>query len=497
MRSLASLGACFTALLGASCAASQANITKPHSSAQILPSTFRPPQHFENVNLVRSINLEKGYVRETTNLVVQNIDTKPQTDYYLPFEDAIIAKIGGIEVRDKKDASKAPYEVSLVEFDPASPTQFYQIRLSPALAPKDQITLAITFSTLSSLSPLPTTVGQTDKHYLTYSFSAVFPSSYKTLKQKTKLKLPGADVPDYTVLSGAHSSENSEDPVKQGSTLTYGTFGEVPAGASEAVSVRYEFTKPVNFVSSLERDLEVSHWGGNLATEERYMYENRAAALKGHFNRVQWAASNYYNPATMALKTFSMPLRKGSSEPYFIDDIGNISTSNFRPAGREPLLELHPRYPVFGGWRFKFKVGWNADLAGALRKLEGDQYVLKIPFLEGPKQAEGISYEQVKVRIVLPEGATNVRFDTGTVPIVSSDITLHRTFMDTTGRTTLTLLAVNLVDELRGRDLVVTYDYPWVAGLRKPLTLLAGIFAVFTAAYLLSHVDVSIGRKET
>lgn len=337
---------------------------------------------------------------------------------------------------------------------------------------------------------------QTDTQYLTHSFSAVFPSAYKTLKQKTKLKLPGSDIPDYTSLPGVHSSENSEDPVKQGSTLTYGTFGEVPAGVAEPVSVRYEFTKPVNHVTSLERDLEVSHWGGNLATEERYLYENRAAALKEQFNRVQWAATAYYAPATTALKSFTMNLRRGSSEPYFIDDVGNISTSNFRPGGRAPLLELRPRYPIFGGWRFKFKVGWNADLAGALRKVSGEQFVLKVPFLEGPKQAEGISYEHVKLRVILPEGATNVRFDTGGVPIVSSDLTLHRTFMDTIGRTTLTLVAVNLVDEVRGNDLVITYDYPWAAGLRKPFVMLTGVFAVFTAAYLLSLVDVSIGKKK-
>lgn len=119
MRGVASLGACLTALVGASYAATQSNITKPHTSSQILPDTFKPSQVFENVNLVRNINLEKGYVRETTNLVIQNIASDPQSDYYLPFADDVIANVGGIEVRDKKDAERAPYEVALVEFDPS------------------------------------------------------------------------------------------------------------------------------------------------------------------------------------------------------------------------------------------------------------------------------------------------------------------------------------------------------------------------------------------
>lgn len=41
------------------------------------------------------------------------------------------------------------------------------------------------------------------------------------------------------------------------------------------------------------------------------------------------------------------------------------------------------------------------------------------------------------------------------MPIVGSSITTHRTFMDTLGRPTLRLTALNLVDEWRDRDLIV------------------------------------------
>jgi hypothetical protein len=41
-----------------------------------------------------------------------------------------------------------------------------------------------------------------------------------------------------------------------------------------------------------------------------------------------------------------------------------------------------------------------------LRKLKtGNGYVLNVPFLEGPKQNEGIVYEHVELRVILPEGA--------------------------------------------------------------------------------------------
>ena len=93
------------------------NISKPLSSKQILPSNFQPPQVFENVNLVRNVNLEKGYPRETINVVARNIDSKPQSEYYIPFEADLISRIGGLEVRDKKDASKPTFKVEVSEYD--------------------------------------------------------------------------------------------------------------------------------------------------------------------------------------------------------------------------------------------------------------------------------------------------------------------------------------------------------------------------------------------
>lgn len=115
--------------------------------------------------------------------------------------------------------------------------------------------------------------------------------------------------------------------------------------------------------------------------------------------------TQYANPPTSALKELRVPLKVGSANPYFTDDIGNVSTSRWRSNSREALLELRPRYPVFGGWKYTFKIGWDADLKNFLRKLKSEGYVLKVPFLEGPKMAEGVEYEKVEVRVVLPEGA--------------------------------------------------------------------------------------------
>jgi len=97
-------------LLGVSAVGS--NISTSPTTQRILQDDFKPPQVFENTNLVRNTNLEKGYVRETINIVVTNKDNKPQSEYYVPFEYDVIGKVGGFEVRDKKNAEKGRFAVT-------------------------------------------------------------------------------------------------------------------------------------------------------------------------------------------------------------------------------------------------------------------------------------------------------------------------------------------------------------------------------------------------
>ena len=96
--------------------AADSNLTSPQSSHQILKGDFKPPQVFENENVVRNTNLEKGYVRETVNVVVKNVDKQPQSEYYLPFEYDVMGQVGGLEVRDKKNADKGAFEVTTAAF---------------------------------------------------------------------------------------------------------------------------------------------------------------------------------------------------------------------------------------------------------------------------------------------------------------------------------------------------------------------------------------------
>lgn len=115
MRSLSVFASCCAALL--SFAQAESNLTYPDISKQILPSTFKPPQVFQHNNLVRTINLEKEYPREIINVVVENVDKKPQQEYYIPFEQGLIARVGGLEVKEKSNPEAAFDKPQIVGYD--------------------------------------------------------------------------------------------------------------------------------------------------------------------------------------------------------------------------------------------------------------------------------------------------------------------------------------------------------------------------------------------
>jgi hypothetical protein len=105
-------------LSAASIAFCTENLTKPLTSRILLPSNFKPSQSFKNVNLLHAINLEKSYPKESINVVIENIASTAQDEYFLPFTARQMETIGGLEVKDRKDPESGLFEVDAVEFDP-------------------------------------------------------------------------------------------------------------------------------------------------------------------------------------------------------------------------------------------------------------------------------------------------------------------------------------------------------------------------------------------
>lgn len=90
----------------------------------------------------------------------------------------------------------------------------------------------------------------------------------------------------------------------------------------------------------------------------------------------------------------------------------------------------------------------------------------------------------VKILADIPESSLN-----------ENSVSLHKTYLDTIGRTSVTIKARNLVDEFRDRDLIISYDVSSSITWRKPLVIFSTVMTLYFAAWAIGKVEVGFAKK--
>lgn len=117
-----------------------------------------------------------------------------------------------------------------------------------------------------------------------------------------------------------------------------------------------------------------------------------------------------YNPndGRNAIKSFQINLPRYIRGLYYYDFIGNISSSNAFRDHEKVAFSIEPRFPIFGGWKTDWNQGYNIPTKYHLfyDLLNPENYVLNFTFLHN---FEEIIAENYTLKVILPEGATNIK----------------------------------------------------------------------------------------
>ncbi|KAG9290784.1 hypothetical protein G9A89_011747 [Geosiphon pyriformis] len=448
-------------------------------STDVSKIPFNPPQHWRNVNILRTLDLTSSIVRETTAIVALNVADESFGEYYLPIEELFNEHLAWIEAKERK--TDRVFDVEKAEFDSLNKIQFYKIIFNRRIDPQEKITFVIKTAFTHILKPIPHEITQTGRQYLFYSGNQYSNNAYFSEKQKTNVKLAYSTLMSYS---------QGDKVLRNGKVITYGFFYNLAPNSFEKLEVHYGFQKAILTVTNLRRDLEVSHWGGNLAIEEHFNLKHDGAKLKGQFSRLEFQTSSVYGhlETTMA-RDLSLLLPPRASDVYYRDEVGNVSTSKFRNDRDNSVLEFKPRYPLFGGWNYTWNHGYNVPLYDFVHYHSG-RFILNVPFISGFPQT---TYEKVEVRVVLPEGAKDVKVETPfTIDRESHGI--HKTYLDTSGRYLVVLEKNNVVDE-HVELFQISYRYDNYEFLRKPLAVSTVFFAGFLFSIIYSRMEFKIGVK--
>ena len=368
---------------------------------------------------------------------------------------------------------------------------------SSALKDNEPIHLKVSGSMLHISIPLPLEIEQ-GKEQLLYWQGDTVPRSPYPIEKATVILNTNDPILSYGPTLSASQS---------GKSVSFGPHQNVPPfnptdSRSLSGFVHYAYLNPVATYAKYRRHVEISHWGDNMATEDHIWLRNDGPALKGHFSRAKHMINNFHNPAQERMsQIISVPLMLpvGSKDVYFVDAVGNVSTSMLSapsPATGARRLDLRPRFPIVGGWNYTLTTGWNQRMSthGLIRSVltKPGRVRVAVPFLIAPKSA---AVDDAEIRIVLPEGATDIDV---TLPFAVDALSMdvYPTYLDTVGRPSVLIRRRRCIWK-HGKMIYIEYSLSIWSQLRKPMAVSIAALLLFIMAAFVRRQSVSIQRVKT
>lgn len=108
---------------------------------------------------------------------------------------------------------------------------------------------------------------------------------------------------------------------------------------------------------------------------------------------------------SVAVHSLKFTLPPSVRDPYYKDEVGNVSTSRFHQNLYKSTFEIRPRFPIYGGWKYKWFHGYDLPLADFVKRDASGRYIFKINFWE---PINDMTIEKATIKIALPEGAMYV-----------------------------------------------------------------------------------------
>jgi len=432
-----------------------------------------------NKKVVRNIDLTTQLAKHSIDITIENIGNESPESVFLVVEREFGDKLAYLKVTSSNNNLKTKKE------EGGEGEVLYRVYLPNKLEPGASIDLVVTMIFSHTMRPYPTVIRQNEKQSVVYSDNAYWYSLYKTESQKTKVKIPATT--KHLMTEVKPSSFKSDSP---NGMATYGAYKNIDAKSKANMTLHFDHTKGFLTVVDVNRWVEVSSWG-NIAVEEKYHVQHDGAKLKGGFSRYDLQT----NPMVYGLNsipTIHHFLPSVAADHYYRDDIGNISTSHLRQ-GSPQYLEMRPRFPIYGGWKTEFTVGYNLPTAPFLGTSYDDSslYVLNFTFIADWE--ETVAINEANVTVVLPEGATDIEiFTPFDVSIVHSS---HVTYLDlkSCGRPTVILSKKNVVNE-HNQNFQIMYRFSKSSMLFEPILLTLAFFSIFLFIIILVRVDLSLSR---
>ncbi|XP_041975854.1 dolichyl-diphosphooligosaccharide--protein glycosyltransferase subunit 1 [Aricia agestis] len=436
--------------------------------------TISPDIKIKNVD--RYIDISSQLVKIVSKLTLENSGKTLLKSFLLTVEGD---KKENLAFIGAKDSSGNELKLAATTVKGYDNLKFWRVDLKEAInaAASAVITTESVFT--KALLPYPTEITQQEDQLVKYNGNLYFFTPYQVASQKTSLVLNTKSVESFTKVKPFS---------QQDGTVSYGPYSNIGPFTEKELNAHYKNNSPFLTVTRIERLIEVSHWG-NIAIEETIEVEHTGAKLKGPFSRYDYQQDHHSGPASVrSYKTF---LPASAADVYYRDTNGNISTSNMKLKKDSVELDLRPRYPLFGGWRSHYTLGYNVPSYEYLYH-SGNEYLLKMRAVD--HIFDDMQIEEVRTKIILPEGSIGIKVNFP-YPVTRLPDSLHYTYLDTKGRPVISFTKKNVVEN-HIQDFQLRYTFPPLLMLQEPLLVVGFLYALFICVIIYVRLDFSIHKSE-
>ncbi|RRT69062.1 hypothetical protein BHM03_00001213 [Ensete ventricosum] len=335
------------------------------------------------------IDVTAPITRVFLTLKVENAGTSEVSEVLLAFppteaEHLAILKASVAEGKRKKK-TYVPLSVNPSESpDAPNGARLYSVSLRSPLKSGEATTVEAFYVLTHLLEPFPAEISQSEAQLVYYRDSATLLSPYHIVEQITSIKTPSNKVESFT----------SVDPTSRvGSELRYGPYHDHGPYSYSPVIVHFENNNPFAVVEELVREIEISHWG-SLQIRDHYKLKHAGARHKGVFSRL-------------------------------VHEILRIILTYLFHVHFQSELEIEPRYPLFGGWKATFTIGYGLPLQDFLfESHDGRRYLnfsfgcplietmvddltVKVSLIDQWFIILSKNYFALLLQVILPEGSRN------------------------------------------------------------------------------------------
>ena len=449
-------------------------------------------KQWENAHYSRTIDLSKSFVKETDLIEIKNLGSTPCDEYFFSLNDGFGAAENVSVVSVTLIDNSFNLEPELVG------DKIYRLALPYPVAPNSVFELRVNYVYTSGLVTVPAKLNMDEKQQILLKLNKFPYSAYGTSEYSLRfIGISKGQEMELLDEDKTNVTKNVIDlrPRVEEKALVYGpTIGAIEPWTLQPMGLLYDHNFPLTHVINLNRSMWIPASDvAQVPVEEYYELTNSGAELKGGFSRIDWMKGRFEQTRNHWALSHMEILGNDNQfdDYYFTDKVGMVSTHQ-KVKGH---LVLQPRFPVFGGWKYNFTLGWNNDVSQYIHKVddEEDTYVAKFPLLNGLRDA---TYKTVYLSFYLPEDAELVNIAS---PVEFSELIVENemSYLDVSnGHVKVTAKYENLFDDLHKVDVLIKYRYTKASYFWKVAKISGFVFVGLMSYYLLSLIDISVEKEQ-